>query len=252
MTGYLTSVKWPSMSLRPWSTSAGSGGAGSDASERATDAKLTELPAHEARALDVLRSQVAQIFEKEHEKLGGNDGWRAFHSQDADDMTRRDEMLLRVLRYNLLNVSKASLQIKQTLEWRVTENVSMKSLDVLNGAIIGLPAAKMCLSKKNDQLLVICIAEAYVRREVDHEKQFVGVAKLFDHFFYDEQGPLAKSVTAVVDFTNMSAKNVDLIGMKNGINIYMNHFPEVFHKIFLLNYPRFIHGGTFLYMSHGL
>lgn len=239
-------MKWPSVSLRPWSTTTGSE-AGPVASGSATDAELNDLPDYEARALEELRHEVLGLFGDDCEKLSENDGWQMFNAKKASayDVTKRDEMLLRVLRYNLLNVSKAGLQIRRTFEWRAIENVSMKPLDVLNGATIGLPAAKVTFCEKKDEIVVICITEAYVRREVDHEKQTLGFTKLLDHFFYDKQGPRAKRVTAVADFTNLSAKNVDLIAMKNGISVYMNHFPDIFHKIFLMNYPRFIHGGKF-------
>lgn len=243
MGSYLTSKTWRSVSLRPWASTAAEETGAEASSGAATDAELGALPAHEAGALEKLRGEVGGLFEARWDKLSSVDGWQAFREGGTAGSSELDEMLLRVLRYNLLNVARASVQVGRTLEWRCVDRVCAKSLDVLDGASVGLPTAPVRFCKRGRELLVVCISEAYVRRDVDHQKQSVGIAKIFDHLFYDRDGPLAKKVTAVVDFTNMSTKNVDLVGMRNGINVYMSHFPEIFHRVFLLNYPRFIHGG---------
>lgn len=244
MSSYLPSVKWPVVpsSLRSW-TSSRSVDAG--ASTAPTDALLGELPPHEEKALGRLRTEISTTLSVACAELPPSDGWRAFIEPGQLYQRKRDEMLLRVLRYNLLNVEKSVTQIKESLEWRMTVAPCSKSMDVLTGATVGLPIAQVCEGKQSGDVLLFSLAEAYIRRDVDHEKQRVGIAKMFDYIVYDNSGLQANRVTVVIDFTNMSSKNVDLLGTRNGIHIYLSHFPDLFDQIFLLNYPRFVHGGEF-------
>lgn len=248
MSSYLPSVKWPSLSIpvRPWGPSAND-----DAKEetKATDAVLECLPPHEARKLEEFREAAGIIFDEESPKLSLHDSWHKLNDADERQTTKRDEMLLRVLRYNSLDVEKAGIQIRRTLEWRASMELCAKSTDVMMEPSAGLSVVPICVGKRPGDILMFSPARAYIRRNIDYEKQRIGIAKMFDHIVYDETGPQACRVTVVVDFSDMCVKNVDIFGLRNGINIYLNHFPDLFDRVLLLNYPKFIHGGTLLHFT---
>lgn len=232
MTTYLPSVKWPTLSKRSHSSSL-----------QATDAQLHELPEHEAEALLQLQAATRGTIEASKPKLPECDPWVSLNDEQQSSM--RDEILLRFLRYNALSVEKAQHQMETALKWRADFRVASLSTDVVHGAEVGIPITFLSTNKETDDALLLCLAESYVRREVNHAKQETGAAKLFDYMLYDVNGPRARRGSLVVDCTNLSYRNVDVVALKNGIFLYLNYFPDIFNKILIINYPKFMHGGKF-------
>lgn len=227
MTAYLPSMKWPSLRSQP--------------ALAATDFPLDKLPQHESEALATLRSTSTTMIEVAARTLPEIDGWRCLN--DEDFATLRDEILLRFLRYNALSVEKSQEQFGKTLQWRSQGSVSTLPLEVMRGCDAGLPLCILYGPTESGDMLFFSLAEAYIRKEIDHAKQAVAIGKMFDHLLYDKDGPRGKRGSIVIDFTNMSVKNVDLIGLRAGIMIYLNYFPDLFYKILFINYPKFIYGG---------
>lgn len=217
-------MKWGSASNRP----------------TATDAKLAELPAHEKEALDNLRHACEGCINELCDKLPECDEWR--HLAEESHHTLRDEILLRFLRYNVLNVEKARVQMEEALKWRRTSMVASLSEDVIRGFEVGIPIAQLTDKNKDGEVLYVCISEGYMKQRVDHEKQKVGGGKMFDLILYDVKGPRADRGSIVIDFSNIGVSHIDLTALKNGVVLYLNYFPEVFNKIMFINYPRIIYG----------
>lgn len=220
-------MKWSSSSTAP-------------APLQPTDEPLDNLPEHEQTALSTLVEKCNPMIASEVDKLPDCDQWK--HLTDDNYNQLKLEILLRFLRFNNLSVDKAFTQMEQAIRWRGTTQVASLSKDVYYGSEVGIPISQLT-SKPNDkgELLYISLGEAYLRREINHAKQDIGVAKLFDQILYDPNGPMAKSGFIVLDFQNIGMNNIDLVSLKNGLIIYLNYFPDVFNKIILFNYPRLIY-----------
>lgn len=95
------------------------------------------------------------------------------------------------------------------------------------------------------EVLLYSPVRFYVKGQVDHASQKTAVKTFFEHMVYMKEGPLALSSIAVLDFKGMSMKNVDLVATKNGIRVFVDYYPELFKKIFVINYPSWLHGSKF-------
>lgn len=208
----------------------------------ATDAPLSKLPAHEREALAQLRAQTQSDVERAASTLPQEDVWRDLG--DSQNATLRDEILLRFLRYNALSTDNAQRQVRSVLEWRAEHGIAAESPQVMYGVDAGIPVTRLSGPTPDGDLLFFCAAEMYSRCDVDHAKQGVALARLFDLLLYDVDGPRAKRGSVVIDFTNMSARNVDLVGLRLGVLLYTSYYPDLFLKILFFNYPKFIYGGT--------
>lgn len=207
------------------------------------DAPLSSLPATERNALDTLISKSQDILSPSSEKLPACDPWRCLHTSNEE---LRDEILIRLLRCNNLSIEKSLKQLCATLEYRATSAVAQLPVEKMQGRSTGIPVALLeTKSKDKGTRLFYTAAADYIKKDVDHKIQEVGVAKMFEYMMYDSNGPQVKKAVVVVDFTGFGVRNVDLVATKNGVGIYTRHYPDMFHKILLINYPKLIYGGTF-------
>lgn len=156
---------------------------------------------------------------------------------------------MRFLRFNAGHVERAMKQLGSVLAWRAKVRIAAQPASAMRGMRAGIPVCVMDAVGHVGQRLFFAAAERYVKREVDHVVQEVGVAKMFEYMLYDVDGPRIKGVDVVVDFTGFSAKNIDLYGLKIGVSTYLNYYPDVFHRILLINYPKFLYGGKFGFFS---
>lgn len=229
MASYFSPVKLSSLSVRSHATAA------------ATDEPINRLPQHEKDALSHLISVSADAIVDAKGRLPDCDVWRELNDGEHDKL--RDEILIRFLRYNVLSVEKAHRQVISTLNWRTNSLISTLSPNVMLGNEVCLPMAHLSTDPLTGDVLLFSLAEGYERKKVNHAKQETGIAKLFEHLLYDADGPRASRSSVVVDCTNLSVRNVDLVALKKGIFLYTNYFPDVFYKILLINYPKFVYGG---------
>lgn len=162
------------------------------------------------------------------------------------DLTQDEQeaLLKRILQFNNFDVERANKQLHSTLHWRSSSAISSKHVDLMYGLPAGIPIS--VVATHHDHVLTVAIAEKYLKSMVDHSHQQLAVSRMLEYFVYDRDGPRTSKVTVVVDFTNFAFRHVDITGLKNGISIYMNHYPEVIHKVFLVNYPKFLYGGMFI------
>ena len=163
---------------------------------------------------------------------------------DDLDQNEQETLLKRILQFNNFDVERANKQLHNTLHWRSSSAISSKNIDLIYGLTAGIPVS--IVTTHHDHVFTIAIAERYLKSKVDHSHQQLAVSRMLEHFVYDRDGPRTSKVTIVVDFTDFTFRHVDIIGLKNGISIYMNHYPEVIHKVFLVNYPRLLYGGMFI------
>lgn len=228
MSSYLPSLKWPSFNVQTQNTSPDD------------DAPLSALPANERAALDALILLVEPLLSSSLSALPSCDPW----NQLRDDAELRNHVLLRLLRFNGLSAERAACQLRSTLAWRAKSRIAEQPCGTMHGMAAGIPLSLLEPVGEGGARLFFAAAEQYVKRDADRAVQEVGVARMFEYMLYDVDGPRAKRCNVVVDFTGFSVKNVDLIGMKTSVTTYLDYYPDVFHKILLINYPKFLYGGT--------
>lgn len=112
----------------------------------------------------------------------------------------------------------------------------------MTGAAAGIPVLRLEGRGRDGEVLLYSPARFYIKADVDHAAQEVAVKTLFENMMYMKNGPLALSSVMVLDFEAMSLRNVDLIATKNGIRVFADYYPELFKKILVINYPRWLHG----------
>lgn len=206
------------------------------------DAPLDHLPSNERSALDSLISKSHHFFTQPPHPLPPSDPWATLHMSNP---TERDEILLRLLRFNALSVERSLRQLRATLDWRAQYKIAEQPVTIMQGPRAGIPLVLLDAHGVNGESLFFTSADRYVKRNVDHRIQSVAVAKMFDHMIYSLQGPRVKRGVVVVDFTGFSMKNVDIFGLKNGVSTYVAHYPDIFYRILMVNYPRFMYSGKF-------
>ena len=226
MSTYFSSVKWPSLLTR------------SSSSAIPTDAPLHALPDTELIPLNSLRQSFHKYIQTHKTSLPDCDLWRSFDELEDE----RDLTLLRLLRYNSLNVEKAEKQLESIFQWRASNRIAEVSEEAIHGPKVGIPVVKVGNVTENGSALIFSSAEGYCKKAVDHALQEVGVAKMFDQILYGQGEKRVKYCTVLIDFTNFSMKNIDLYGMKSGITTYLSYYPDIFDKIILIHYPKFIYG----------
>lgn len=225
---FMPSMIWPSSAAKPVAL-------------QATDEPLANLPEHEQTALTKLVELCNPMIAEEIVELPDCDQWKLLMDGQHEEL--KCEILLRFLRYNALSVDKAYTQMQAAIRWRVKTDVASLSNDVFGGTEVGIPIVQITPKPNDDgDVLYVSLGEAYVKREIVHPKQEIGVGKLFDYILYDVSGPMAKNGFIVLDFTNLSIQNIDLVSLKNGCLIFLNYFPDIFRKILLVNYHRVIYG----------
>lgn len=228
MSSYFPCLKWPSLNLQTQTPSPDE------------DAPLSVLPANERVALDALISLAEPLLSSPPAALPSCDPWNGLH----DNTELRDHVLLRLLRFNGLSAEQAASQLRSTLSWRAKSRIAEQPCDTMRGMAAGIPLTLLEPVGEEGARLFFVAAEQYVKKNADHDVQEVGVARMFEHMLYDVDGPRAKRCEVVVDLTGFSVKNVDLVSMKTGVSTYLDFYPDVFHKILLINYPKFLYGGT--------
>lgn len=121
----------------------------------------------------------------------------------------------------------------------------------MRGPAAGLPLLLLDARGSDGDVLLYSPTQFYIKSEVDHASQEIAVKTLFENIVYMKEGPLALSSVAVLDFEGMSVRNVDLRATRNGIRIFTDYYPELFKKIFVINFPRWLHKSKFLRSSLG-
>lgn len=233
MSDYLPSLKWPSaLTFQTRATSP------------TEDAPLTALPECERTSLTQLTVQFTSALTAA--SLPSSDPWSSLNA--SQNSVLRDEILLRFLRFNSLQIDRTAKQLRSVLAWRAKSKISEQPVTVIRGMAAGIPVCIMDAVGRVGQRLFFASAEKYVKQDVDRRIQEIAVAKMFEHMLYDVDGPQVTGVDVVVDFMGFSTKNIDIFGLKTGVSTYLNYYPDIFHRIFLINYPKFLYGGKFHYM----
>lgn len=207
------------------------------------DAPLSALPPHELEAFENLKAAAIPILQNAPKALPEKDPWTGMQEQEMQ--TLRDEMLLRFLRFNTLNVEKSLQQMRNALAWRAKSRIAELGTDAFHGMEAGIPVARIGDVTADGDGLFYAPAECYDKKRVDHKAQEVGIARMFEHMLYSGDGPKLRRGTVVVDFEGFSVRNVDLAGLRAGVTVYTSYYPDVFQKVLLINYPKFLYGGKF-------
>lgn len=226
MSSFLPSLKWPTLGFE----SRGS---------PPEDAPPSSLPPAERLALDTLITLATPLITSPPHALPRSDPWTKL----SVDVGLRDRVLLRLLRFNSLSPARTLRQLRAILEWRATARIAEEPHDAMRGMAAGIPTTLLPPVGKGGARLFFAPAEKYEKKGVQRAAQEVGVARMFEYMLYDVDGPQAERCAVVVDFTGFSAKNMDLAGIKTGVYTYINYYPDVFHAILLVNYPKFLYGG---------
>lgn len=219
MSSYLPSLKWTTTPSRP---------------PIATDAPLSALPTHERAALAALDAELSGALQQLVEKLPCDDPWRHMHTNDAS----RRHHLLRFLRFNSLDVAKASAHIQAMLRWRVESRPTLIPADCVHGLRAGMPVARLRAVGAGGELLFFAAAARYVRKAAVGVEQLRATTRMFEDVVHaDGCGRAA----AVVDFSAFGARHVDVVGLKRGVSLYVDYYPEAFYKVLLVNYPKLLY-----------
>lgn len=219
------------------------GGASSKKGSPPDDAALHELPPDEDQALSHLKEHAIPLMCKAKGICASSDAWMLLLENGRE--TERDEMLLRFLRYNGLNVEITVRQVGEVISWRTKVTISSMVVDVMYGKEAGIPIVQLGKITKQGDGLFFCAAELYEKKDVVRKTQEIGVIKMFEYLLYEMCIPRVKRVTAVIDFTGFGVKHIDLTALRMGISVYTNYYPDVFHRVFLVNYPKILYGGKF-------
>lgn len=200
--------------------------------------------------LEQLKARGSSAFEHASSELPAEDPFHCLLTRKQSDL--RDDILLRFLQFNDLDVDKTIRQLQSTLAWRAQTKISCADLSVIRGSASGIPLARIGNTTENGDTLFFAPAECYDKSLIDRAVQKIGVARMFEHMLYDSGGPRAKRGTVVVDFSGFGTKHVDISGLRTGVATYVNYYPEVFQRVLLINYPRLLFGGKFrsLVRSH--
>lgn len=170
------------------------------------------------------------------------DPWKTLLAQ-AD---ARSEIVLRVLRYQTLNVTKTVAQVRAIIAWRSERRVCEIPATAMQGAEAGLPCLMVPAVGAGRRSLIFVKASAYVKRLVTVPKFETGLIRFFETLLYTDDGMRANGSVVVVDFCDLSVREVDLAITKKGIEVFLKYYPETFAKMLFVNFPRFIFHCTFL------
>lgn len=203
------------------------------------DAPLDALPASEVKPLATLEAKICDKVFSSPGLLHSSDPWRMLSP------THRRSLFLRFLRYQTLNVDKAAAHIERVARWRAEERPWTLPASAMCGPRAGLPMLELGIRGMDAEILMYGLAKHYVKAEVDHAAQQEAIKVMFEQLFYVPTGSLGRSGVLIVDFNELSMRNVDLVATKNGIRIFLNYYPEMFKKIMLINYPKWIYGSTY-------
>lgn len=206
------------------------------------DAPLNSLPACELTPLKRLEAALhADIFAPTCTLLHPRDPWRALAPPN------RRALALRFLRFHLLQEAAALEHARRVAAWRAADRPWERPLKAMSGPAAGLPVLPLHPPGRNGDVLVYSPARAYVRAQVNHAAQEEAVKTFFESLFYAQGAQKSLSAVVVLDFHGMSMSNVDLVGTKNGIRIFADFYPDVFSKVLVVNYARWLHGSKLSY-----
>lgn len=208
----------------------------------ASGAKLADGDSAEVQLLATLRNKISAEYLGECiPKLSPNDPVLSVLKRRDTLTDDFDGMLLRFLRYNSRDVSKAADQFRKFLLWRVENHVYNYTDDDLRGKQAGLPIyihPTVGTKSDDDCALIFTSARHYAKKEVVSDIHETGVIRVFEKIFFDLN---ANSAITIVDFSGVTISQCDIQRMKNDIILFLNYYPETFRKFLFINYPRFIH-----------
>lgn len=173
------------------------------------------------------------------------DPWRTLLAQPDS----RSEIVLRVLRYQTLNVTKAVAQVRAIIAWRAERRVCEIPATAMIGPAAGLPCLMVPAVGAGRRTLIFVKASAYVKKDVTLAGFETGLIRFFETLLYTADGMRASGSVVVVDFCDLSVREVDLAVTKRGIEIFLRYYPETFAKMLFVNFPRFIFHCTFCVCS---
>lgn len=200
------------------------------------DQPITNLPASEEAAIATLSSRLTIFTTK---ILHPTDPWLSLAYAE------QKRLLLRFLRFHLLNVPKAENHILRVCCWRTSTRPWTLPLRVLRGRAVGLPLCHPSGRGREKEVLIFLPASQYVRADVDHAKQQVAVKAFFEFCAYADDGLRASAAVLLIDFGDLQMRNVDLASARYSIKLFMDYYPEVFCKILFINYPKWFYGSKF-------
>lgn len=212
---------------------------------RATSTPSPEsIAAAERTAAEALARDHVHLFESSDTTLDAADPWR---TQDAQE---RYELHVRLIRYHLLHVAGAAAQLAAIAAWRTSHCPWRDDLvQLAQSPAAGIPMQVLRARGFDRAMLVYLPARLYVRAAVDHSVQQRAVTAFFEHSFYKTGALRAPWGVYVFDFRGLSTKNVDIVGTRHAINIFLSYYPETVKRVLVINFPRWIHGSTFLLSS---
>ncbi|CAN8068141.1 unnamed protein product [Agarophyton chilense] len=200
------------------------------------DAPLEALPESEASALTALQARTKHTFSSPHNNLHPEDPWRTLTQNQVD------LLLLRFLRYNLLQVESSFTHVCKVAAWRTDECPWNFGLELLQNRKAGVPILSDVIRGRDDEVLLFIPCRHYDKSIIDRKLQTTAIKAFFESYLYATGGLKASSAVMLVDFSGLHLKQVDLTALKNSINIFLSYYPEVLQKVILVNYPRWIHG----------
>lgn len=203
------------------------------------DAPITSLAEHEASALSALDERINHIFLPSDTKLHAHDPWLTLTEQ------QRHSLLIRFLRYNLLHIENARSHIHKVATWRSTQRPWNLPISDMQGTPAGIPILSDVIRGREGDVLIFIPTRYYQKSLVDRSAQVTAIKAFFEYCSYAAHGLKATSGIMLVDFAALQLKQVDLVALKNAINIFLSFYPEVLKKVILVNYPRWIHGSKF-------
>lgn len=209
------------------------------------DAPLAALPASESTALSKLEALVSkELFSSSSAVLHHNDPWLHLPA------TNRRALSLRFLRFHCLSVDAALAQMLRVAAWRRDDRPWERPVKAMVGPAAGIPALRVGATGSDGEALLYSPAKFYIKQEIDHAKQDVAIKTFFEQLLYAEGGPRCRAGVIVLDFQDMHMRNVDLLATKNGIRIFTDYYPEIFKKILVVNYAKWLYGSKLRFVTN--
>ena len=207
------------------------------------DAPVESLPEIEATPLSKFQQQTEHLFSQSDQTIDPEDPWRSLSS------SHRSLVLLRFLRYHLLDIPNATEHFLRVINWRKNKKPWNFPTSTMDGGPSGCPIIFIKGHGRHDEMILYVAASMYDKSLVDHNVQQDAMITMFEHCAYAADGRLASAGILLLDLGDMMLKNVDLTAMRNGINLFFEYYPEVFSRIILINYPRWTHSSKFIVIN---
>lgn len=118
------------------------------------------------------------------------------------------------------------------------------------GPAAGITALRVGAVGDDGEALLYSPVKFYIKQDIDHAVQDVAIKTFFEQLLYAEGGPRCTAGVIVLDFQDMAMRNVDLVATKNGIHTFSEYYPEIFKKILVVNYAKWLYGSRLRCMAN--